>query len=166
MYDPSGFPGGNIILDFMRLLGLENPTLPSPPSGYRNKSWGWKAVEFSKYIAFSYWERLRKDPPFKRSMFNALISTVNSTCLASKSDWLGKAPVYLDEQEQENLYLYYERDNMVLKERYLPEFNVTRSAEPVHWISTSTYDIPPEEFNACLNTFVDNLPPSLRQELF
>lgn len=166
LYDRSSFPSGNVVLDFLGLLDLDQAMLPSPDIIDTNPSWGWKSIEFSKYLAHCYSDRLKQEPSFRPSIHKALLVAVFRANHSNKLEWFGKPPNLLDEQEQQRLFFHYKHDTLMLKDRYLPDLNVFQWSKVLPWTSLSLHDIPPDEFNFALSSFSDSLPQSLRQEIF
>jgi hypothetical protein len=166
LYDRSSFPGGNVVFDFLGFLDLDQALLPSADVNDSNPSWGWKSVEFSKYLAHSYSDRLRQESSFQSSLQHALRVAVFRADHSKKSDWFGKPPNYIDDKEQKKLFFHYEHDTLVLKYKYMPNLNLAQWTEIVTWSSFSLHDIQPDEFNFALSIFSQSLPLSLRQELF
>jgi hypothetical protein len=166
LYDRSSFPGSNVVFDFLGLLDLDPALLPSADVNDSNPSWGWKSIEFSKYLAHCYSDRLGQEPSLQPSIYKALRVAIFRANHLNKSDWFGKPPNYLDDEEQQKLFFHYEHDTLMLKDRYLPDLNLAQWSDVLPRTAFSLHDIQPDEFNLALNIFSKSLPQSLRQELF
>jgi hypothetical protein len=163
LYDRSRFPGGDIVLDFLSLLGIDGPAHSSPVSRSANESWGWKAVELSKYLAHCHVRQLSQDPAFAMAAKRALRVTILKANENKLANWLGKAPNYIHQDVQESIINHYSHDSLALKHRYVPELSLAAWSKVLPADTFSLHDIPPDELSWALSCFSESLKMLLSQ---
>jgi hypothetical protein len=132
-YRRSLFFNGDIVHDFCGLLGC-----PDLPAGHIaeepiNPSLGWKGVAFSLWLAARYYQH-----DDSRLVAQAMRQGFTRGMRAGLVDWIGRAPNYLDANEQRRLDDYYTPTNA-----RPPDFFSTETAHQEH---RSWREIPPDEF--------------------
>jgi hypothetical protein len=163
LYDRSMFPSSDIILDFLGLLGIDKPLNSSQSSHIANESWGWKAVELSKYLAHFHADQLSQNQTFAMAAKRALTATILKANRNKMVNWLGNVPNYMNKDEQECIINHHNHDSMALKHRYLPELSLAAWSKVLPSDTYSLHDIPPSELSWALSCFSESLKIFLQQ---
>jgi hypothetical protein len=141
IYDRSLFPERDVVSDFAATCKLSMQDLGDASRAGSNESLGWKGVEFSKALATYYHHDLQRRKAISRAMRIAF----NHSRKLGFSEWVGKSPNKLTEDDQEKIYHHYSDNNSLLSRDYFDSANVFPAWKHLPVDSRSLADIPPEE---------------------
>ena len=137
--------GGDVALDFMDYLGIDNPDLISPQV-MSNPSLGWKGVAFSLWIHEKLNVRARGDDDFQaiRKAFRTAVRRMNIQ--TDDTAWIGKAPNILTLEQRQEIRKNYAEDNRQLFDKYFQGEDVFGGIKDRRVDSIKFEDVPQLEF--------------------
>ncbi len=115
IYDRKLFNGGDVITDFLAFLGSPIPVSGNSHLPDTNLSYGWKAVELSKYFAINFGEMRYKGHPAPGALRRTVTRLAKNDNLEG---WLGGYACFLSANEQMRIREYYAASNRKLAEAY------------------------------------------------
>lgn len=142
VYDRKLFTDGDVVKDFVEFVGGTIPDPARDDAADTNQSFGWKAVEFSKYCAVKFGKQRYKNDPAPAAMRRAILRLAREDGFP---EWFGKAPNYLSLDEQKRIIEHYRPSNEKLFEAYFSGRDAFANAG---WLTLCPYsvdDIPDHE---------------------
>lgn len=159
-YDPSGFPDGSVVPDFLQTVGLAShqphtDLTAAGTSSAINPSLGWKGVALAITLAARH-HALDSRRAVARAMRKAFARAHDE----GLTDWLGRAACYLTEDQQRELRDTYAASNIRLADSYGPELDAFLCEPPRPCEQRGLHDIDPAELRL-VNSFISDAMASL-----
>ena len=152
-YDPSGFPDGSVVPDFLQTVGLASlltraDLTAAGTSSAINPSLGWKGVALAITLAARH-HALDSRRAVARAMRKAFARAHDE----GLTDWLGRAACYLTEDQQRELRDIYAASNIRLADSYGPELDAFLCDPSRPHEQRGLHDIDPAELRL-VNSFI------------
>jgi hypothetical protein len=159
-YDPSGFPDGSVVPDFLQTVGLASlltraDLTTAATSSAINPSLGWKGVALAITLAARH-HALDSRRAVARAMRKAFARAHDE----GLTDWLGRAACYLTEDQQRELRDTYAASNIRLADSYSPELDAFLCELSRPHEQRGLHDIDPAELRL-VNSFISDAMASL-----
>ena len=152
-YDRRRLAGGDAVVDFLGAAGLDDLSGLDLSRSEANPSFGWKGVGFAMWCAEALNQRglTGRERLLKKRLLASTVKEMAAT--TGDTAWMGKAPVYLDNDDRAAIRAHYAADEALLSARFFggaPVWPDLKSVEPAPF---GPQALPPEELETAQDLF-------------